>query len=195
MAGAAQQAMAGLYHPGAFKAIADNPEANLSSFDRYVKRFSKWAISFYPEYDEMAAEKRWSLLSTIAGEDMDDLIDHIGKVQTIRKAAVVANAQLNIVAVNALVPDGWDAGILKIRNAIIATTNHAMARFHLYREMPRDECTVEKWGIKVLEQARRIDWTGYDAETAALDSILFQMEDDIGRKKIFSEKIFKRGIS
>ena len=54
--------------------------------------------------------------------------------------------------------------------------------------MPQTD-NLDQWLVEISKQAERINWDGYDAETAELDAICFQTMDGQWRHKIMSQKM------
>ena len=55
--------------------------------------------------------------------------------------------------------------------------------------MPQGDSKFDDWSKKIIKQAHRCDWNGYDEKTAARDAILFQTSDPKLRKKILAENL------
>ena len=99
---------------------------------------------------------------------MKSLFDHVGLVEA---------------------ADTFDNAIQKITDGIKQQTNQATARFKLFQQMPQGGQHFAEWYIKVKEQADRCVWTGYNAKSAARDTILYQTDSKTLMKKIISEDL------
>ena len=75
-------------------------------------------------------------------------------------------------------PTPWQEGIGACRAAIIRYTNQIMARNTLFTKMPAANYSDwRKWGVELLEQAKRCSWDDYGFERAALDALMYQCPD------------------
>ena len=64
-----------------------------------------------------------------------------------------------------------------------------MSRLKLFQQMGQGEQQFSSWAQKVLKQAKRCTWQGYDEQWAARDAILYQTTDSKLRKKILAENL------
>ena len=97
---------------------------------------------------------------------MQDLFKHVGKV---------------------LDADTYQQAISKIISALKKRGNRSAAVFKLFTRMNQGGRTFESWYKEVFEAAKRIDWTGYGAETAAVDAIIMQTSSQKLRQKAIQE--------
>ena len=81
-----------------------------------------------------ACKKEKAMITLIGGKEMDSLFKHVGKV---------------------VEGDKYEEAVEKVRQGITASTNQAMARFRLMREMPQAGEVFSVWWPKVKEQADR----------------------------------------
>ena len=58
-------------------------------------------------------------------------------------AAVAADRDQNIEAVEAVIADTFEEGVGKIRKGIVARTNQAMSRLKLLQQMPQGDSKFE----------------------------------------------------
>ena len=136
-------------------------EENLKTFGRYVTRFQRW-ISVCG-MNAFSVQQKWDLFIAMGGQDLEDLILHQARGVTCEIAQVIAAVGPPVVvAVTAVNPTPWEAGLELCRNAISRYTNQIMARNKLLSNMPAsdfDDC--RKWGQEILEQAKRCLWDKY----------------------------------
>ena len=107
-----------------------------------------------------------AMIVMFGGEEIAKLFEHTGEVQE---------------------GDSYKAALDKVEAGIKKLTNQATARFKLYQEMSQDGRGFGEWSQLVVEQANRCDWENYNAQRAARDAILFQLDDKKLRKKIIAE--------
>ena len=170
-----------LLAPGKFKGKDKDNEQLLVDFDLYVKTVNNFFITVGK--DDASDKVKVATLQALGGPEMVDLLELQGKVQLV---AIQADAAQGVVAVAA---DSYEVAIKKIRDAIVASTNNAMARLKLFQQMPQQGKAFAIWGAEVIKQARRVDWTAYGDREAARDAILFQTSDAKLRKKILAENL------
>ena len=130
-----------------------------------------------------------AILLSVGGVDMEDLFEMVGKVNITGVAAVAADRERNIEAVEAVAADTFEEGVEKIRMGIVSRTNQAMSRLKLLQQMPQGDSKFDEWSKEILKQAKRCDWSEYDENSAARDAILFQTNDQKLRKKILAENM------
>ena len=174
--------------------MQNSPEDNLVRFNEYVKKFRRWME--FMDMGGWADERKWAMLAMVGGPQMDKLIEYHGKVNVIRQAGrqeIRANPTANPPvlgqpAVEALVPDTWEVGIKKIRDAITASTNPAMAKLQLFYKSPQGDMSVDDWAYELCKIAKRVDWPSQTEDQAVLDAIMFQTSSDKWREKILAER-------
>ena len=128
-------------------------------------------------------KQKLALLQAVGGVDMIDLLEETGKVVL---EAVAADGGAGIAAVAA---DTFDQAVEKIRLGIVSKTNQAMSRLKLFQQMEQGSQKFESWTREIFKQSQRCDWTGYNAEEAARDAILYQTTDNKLRKKILADNM------
>ena len=62
----------------------------------------------------------------------------------------------------------------KIKEALQKRGNRTSAVFKLFNGHSQGGQSFESWHMEVHKAAKLIDWTGYNAETAAVDAIITQ---------------------
>ena len=72
--------------------------------------------------------------------------------------------------------------------------------FKLFTGMAQGERTFDNWHKKVYEAAKQVDWEGYDAEKATVDTIVMQTKSSKLQQKAIQdnpnyEELVKMGIS
>ena len=97
---------------------------------------------------------------------MQDLFKHVGKV---------------------LDEDTYQQAINKIKDALKKRGNRSAAVFKLFARMNQGGKTFESWYTEVYEAAKRIDWTGYGAETATVDALIMQTSSHKLQQKAIQE--------
>ena len=70
--------------------------------------------------------------------------------------------------------DTYDAAMKKIRRALKRRGNRTAAVFKLFTGMAQGGRTFELWHKKVYEEAKQVDWEGYNAETTRAYAIVMQ---------------------
>ena len=65
--------------------------------------------------------------------------------------------------------------------------NRSAAVFKLFTRMNQGGKTFESWYKEVYEAAKRIDWTGYGAETATVDALIMQTSSQKLQQKAIQE--------
>ena len=158
----------------------------MQDFEEYVEVMGKFLTTTSAAGDHSvnhatcgACKKEKAMITLIGGKEMDSLFKHVGKV---------------------VEGDKYEEAVEKVRQGITASTNQAMARFRLMREMPQAGEVFSVWWPKVKEQADRCIWTGYDRKLAASDAILQQCDDKKLQKRIIAENlsfedIIKTGVA
>ena len=145
--------------PGLFKRKDAEPEVTLELFTDYLDTMEMvFMLSrrINPtngnkiEFDD--AEKK-VMLQIEGGEDMRDLFKYVGKVEE---------------------ADTYAQAVEKIKAALKARGNRTSAVFRLFNQHPQGSQTFDSWHKTVYKAANLIDWTGYNAEKAAVDAIIMQ---------------------
>ena len=158
--------------PGLFKAKDAEPEATLERFSDYcetMERVFRLRRRIHPttgariDFDD--TEKK-DLILVEGGEDMLTLFKHVGQVQE---------------------DDTYAQAIEKIRVALKKRGNRTAAVFKLFNGHSQGSESFESWHTKVYKAAKLIDWTGYDAETAAVDAIICQTSSAKLQQKALQE--------
>ena len=153
-------AMAGhVVSPGPFKSKDAEPEATLERLGDYcevMERVFRLRRRIHPttgakiDFDD--AEKK-DLILVEGGDDMQNLFKYVGQ---------------------ALEGDTYVQAINKIKDALKKRGNRTSAVFKLFNGHAQGNQSFESWHTEVLKAAKLIDWTGYSAETAAVDAIITQ---------------------
>ena len=145
--------------PGIFKSKDAEPEATLEAFSDYcetMERVFRLTRRIHPttgakiEYDD--AEKK-DLILVEGGEDMQDLFRHVGLVED---------------------GDTYAGAVEKVKTALRKRGNRTAAVFKLFNGHAQGSQSFESWHRGVHKAAKLIDWTGYDADKAAVDAIITQ---------------------
>jgi hypothetical protein len=171
-----------LLKPAPLKVKKDgDPEHLLRKFNDYMKKFDLFLLTTEVGGVHTAGHaaeagggqckgcvKSKAMLQLVGGEEMMTLFEHTGMVED---------------------GDSYTAAVDKIREGIKGQTNQASARFKLFQQMPQAGQPFARWYTRIKEQADRVDWTVYNAKTAARDAILFQTDDKKLMKKIMAEDI------
>ena len=84
---------------------------------------------------------------------MQDLFKHVGKVED---------------------GDTYDQAVEKIQNALKERGNQTAAVHKLFSSMAQANQTFDTWHKKVYEFAKTVNWTDYNHEKAAVDTIVMQ---------------------
>lgn len=145
--------------PGVFKSKDAEPEATLERFSDYCEvmaRVFRLRRRIHPTTGERInfddAEKK-DLMIVEGGDDMQKLFKHVGLVED---------------------GDTYDQAVNKIKIALKKRGNRTSAVFKLFNGHGQGSQSFESWHTEVYKAAQLIDWTGYDAETAAVDAIIMQ---------------------
>ena len=64
--------------------------------------------------------------------------------------------------------------VKKIKDALRKRGNRTAAVFKLFNGHSQGTQSFESWHTEVYKAAKLIDWTGYNAETAAVDALICQ---------------------
>ena len=178
-----------LLSPGLFRTKDKDPEQFLQDWDLYVKAMEHFLVATGKE--DVTDRVKLSVLQSVGGPDVVDLVEVVGNVQQRDIPAILAVAPAQGVAavqgVAGVPADDWETALRKIREGIIARTNQAMSRLKLYQEMHQGDQMFVLWSKEVIKQAKRVDWSGYGWEAAARDAILFQTVDGKLRQKILAQ--------
>ena len=160
------------FSPGGFKAKTAEPEATLEIFDKYVvqmQRVFRLNRRTNPvtgdRVDFTDAEKK-DIMLLEGGVDMEDLFKHVGKVQE---------------------GDTYAQAVDKIKEALRKRGSRSAAVYKLFSKNPQGSTSFDEWHRVVYEGAKRIDWTGYEAETAAVDAMIMQTSSQKLREKALQE--------
>ena len=160
------------FSPGAFRAKDADPEGTLELFERYceimtrafrLNRRTDPTTGARVEFDD--TDKK-DIIQLEGGVDMQDLFKHVGKV---------------------LDGDTYQQAINKITDALKKRGNRSAAVFKLFTRMNQGGKTFESWYKEVYEAAKRIDWTGYGAETATVDALIMQTSSHKLQQKAIQE--------
>ena len=168
-----------LIAPNAFKGKDKDAEALLIDFDLYVKTVKNFFIA--TGKDSATDKQKVALLQAVGGPDMVDLVEDVGKVILVSTPARTG--------VEAVVADTFEQAISKIREGIVGKTNQAMARLKLFQQMGQGTQKFGPWYKEVFKQAKRCDWSTYNAEEAARDAIMYQTSDQKLRKRILAQNM------
>jgi hypothetical protein len=170
-----------LIAPKPFKSKDKDPETLLVDYDLYIKAVKNFFVATGKE--AAPNKQKLALLQAVGGVDMIDLLEETGKVVL---EAVAADARAGIAAVAA---DTFDKAVEKIRQGIVSKTNQAMSRLKLSQQMEQGSQKFESWTREIFKQSQRCDWTGYNAEEAARDAILYHTTDNKLRKNILADNM------
>jgi hypothetical protein len=165
-----------LIAPKAFKAKDKEAEVLLIDFDLYVKTIRNFFIA-------TGKDTATDQIQAVGGPDMVDLVEEVGKVILVAIAADAANE------VEAVEADTFEQAIEKIRQGIVGKTNQAMSRLKLFQQMGQGTQKFASWHKEVFKQAKRCDWSLYNAEEAARDAIMYQTSDQKLRKRILAQNM------
>ena len=167
MAGAGFQ-----FSPGTFKTKDADPEGTLELFERYCESMTR-AFRLNRRTDPTTGARvefddtdKKDIIQLEGGLDMQDLFKHVGKV---------------------LDADTYQQAIDKIVAALKKRGNRSAAVFKLFTRMNQGGKTFDSWYKDVYEAAKRIDWTGYGAETATVDAIIMQTTSQKLQQKAIQE--------
>ena len=161
------------FSPGAFRTKDADPEGTLEMFEKYCESMTRAfrlnrrtdpTTGLRVEFDD--TDKK-DIIQLEGGGDMQDLFKHVGKV---------------------LDADTYQQAIGKIIAALKKRGNRSAAVFKLFTRMNQGGRTFESWYKEVYEAAKRIDWTGYGAETATVDAIIMQTSSQKLQQKAIQEK-------
>ena len=70
--------------------------------------------------------------------------------------------------------DTYQQAVDKITTALKKRGNRSAAVFKLFTRMNQGSRTFESWYKEVYEAGKRIDWSGYGADTATVDALIMQ---------------------
>jgi transposase InsO family protein len=145
--------------PGPFKARDAEPEATLELLDEYLEtmemvfRLSRRMNPVTGAKVDFDDKEKKDMLRVEGGEDMKELFRHVGKV---------------------VEDDTYLQAVTKIKAALKQRGNRTSAVFRLFQKHPQGGQTFDSWHREIFKAATLIDWTGYNAETAAADAIIMQ---------------------
>ena len=96
--------------------------------------------------------------------------------------------------------DSYEAAMEKIRKALKGRGNRTAAVFKLFIGMPQGDRTFDARLKKAYDAAKQVDWDGYNAERAAVDTIVMQTRSAKLQQKailynLSYEELVKLGIS
>ena len=165
--------MAGhIVSPGPFKSKDAEPEANLELLGDYcevMERVFRLRRRIHPttgnKIDFEDAEKK-DLILLEGGEDMQNLFKYVGQV---------------------IEGDTYRQAITKIETALKKRGNRTSAVFKLFNGHPQGNQSFESWHMEIFKASKLIDWTGYNAETAAVDAIITQTSSNKLQQKAIQE--------
>ena len=167
-----------------------DPQQLLHNWTKYEKNFKVFLRA--NNLNGRDDESRIALLMSVGGEDVYDLVERIGRVQLEEVLEIPEVVQGMGVAARPRVPgmlaDTFQQALDKISAGIVALTNPLMERMKLFCQMPQEDLGFDVWAKELVKQGRRINWTGYDWETAVLDAIIFQTTDTKLRAKSLAQK-------
>ena len=83
--------------------------------------------------------------------------------------------------------DTYQQAVDKITTALKKRGNRSAAVFKLFTRMNQGSRTFESWYKEVYEAAKRIDWTGYGADTATVDALIMQTSSQRLQQKAIQE--------
>ena len=168
-----RSAMAGhVVSPGVFKSKDAEPEATLELLEDYcevMERVFRLRRRIHPatgakiDFDE--AEKK-DLILVEGGDDMQNLFKYVGQVAE---------------------GDTYTQAMNKIKVALKKRGNRTSAVFKLFNGHAQGSQSFESWHMEVFKAAKLIDWTGYDAKTAAVDAIITQTSSSKLQQKAIQE--------
>ena len=171
------------FDPGQFKVLDTNPGGTLESFNKYVDRMKLiFDLAFRKSdgtpYDPTDKEKK-SMLLFRGGDDMKDLFEHVGKVET---------------------ADTFDQAVQKIQQGLQGRTNAAVQRNLLLTNHPQGSKSFERWSKEITNTAKLISYDNYDWQAASVDAMLLQTSNPKLRERALQEdidyeKFMKLGIA
>ena len=168
------------FSPGGFKAKTAEPEATLEIFDKYeiqmqrVFRLNRRTNPVTGDRVDFTDGEKKDIMLLEGGVDMEDLFKHVGKVQE---------------------DDSYAQAVNKIREALKKRGSRSAAVYKLFSKNPQGSTSFDEWHRVVYEGAKRIDWTGYGPETAAVDAICKPLVRNFGRRLSRKAQIIKRWLS
>ena len=150
--------MASMYFdPGAFKCLDANPGGTLELFNKYTGRMSLVLELAFRKADgnpyEPSDKEKKAMLLFRGGDDMKDLFQHVGAVET---------------------KDTYDEALTKIRTGLQNCTNSVVQRNLLFANFPQGTKSFEKWSTAISNASKLIDFTHYDWKQAAVDVMILQ---------------------
>ena len=160
------------FSPGGFKAKTAEPEATLEIFDKYeiqmqrVFRLNRRTNPVTGDRVDFTDTEKKDIMLLEGGVDMEDLFKHVGKVQE---------------------DDSYAQAVNKIREALKKRGSRSAAVYKLFSKNPQGSTSFDEWHRVVYEGAKRIDWTGYGPETAAVDAMIMQTSSQKLREKALQE--------
>ena len=173
-----------LIAPKPFKAKGKDPQTLLIDFDQYIKSVENFFVA--TDKHNVSNKQKIALLQAVGGVDMIYLVEKTGKVVL---NSIPAHEETGTAAIEA---DTFDQAIHKIRRGIISQNsqiNQTLLRLKLFQQMGQGSRSFESWAREIYEQAQKCDWSGYNAETAARDAILYQTADCKLREKILEDNL------
>ena len=129
------------FDPGVFKCLDANPGGTLELFNKYTERMSlMFELAFRKAdgtpYEPSDKEKKAMLLFR-GGDDMKDLFQHVGAVET---------------------KDTYDEALTKIRTGLQHRTNSIVQRNLLSANFPQGTKSFEKWSKEISNATKLIDF-------------------------------------
>ena len=129
---------------GAFKGKEADPEVTRERLDKYLENMDCIFLlnrRFHPvtgdkvDFDD---EENKNILCVEGGLEIQDLFKHEGKV---------------------LDDDTYAQAIQKVQEVLRRRENRSAAVYRLFTALPQGKQTFDVWHRKILEAARRVDWT------------------------------------
>ena len=160
------------FDPGLFRALDANPGGTLEAFNKYEERMKLvFELAFRKAdgtpYTPSDKEKKAMLLFR-GGDDMRDLFDHVGHIDT---------------------EDTYAETITKIRDALQSRTNSVVQRNMLLTSHPQGTKSFEKWSKEISDSAKLISYENYNWKQAAVDAILLQTSSQKLRERALQENV------